>query len=1055
MEEERPSSKPATVITPPGEEPPQMETQMEQEETGTPGKPSLWIGAGFVVVILLVIIGLFLPPISLGQRLGLGSGSESAVTPETVTEDVLTVPDQVALAVSDRTTGVSVSSMPQAEFLSGNAAASLPGNLTVLGNAYVITYEGNAPTGSATLTIPAGAAALQTVDVYGWNGGWSFIPSRIDAANGQFTTLEGPLPQILALMQTAALDTINTGAELLPSQSLSEELLPLLSEVVLGTLTLGEGGQLQGEVAAAPAGAFTSFLRVSNVGAVVDQASLTALLSDPAAQSNQINALVQQVTSGAYMGINLDYQGVPENQAAAYTNFVTSLADALHAQGRKLVVTLATPQKVNSDWDSGGQDWAAIGRAADAVYIQMPLNPAVYGDNAAAEELINWAVGQISRYKITMLVSASAIDRIGDAFLELPNDQALANFGELQFTQGAAEVDPGTAVKVALSGTASPLEWDGASLTYRYTYQDNGQTHNVWLGNEAALSYRWRFAGRYHLRGVAVRGLGDVADGTGFAAALASLLGTAEAPQPAGAAIVWTVRGEDDSVLASSSGEALSFAWEGTEQPGSYSVNADFALGDNVARLGSLQVVVAVPSEPAAAAEEQPAPEAENTTQEDPPTETTDTAVANETGGGAVDPGDADAAVNVGANVRQGPGLSYGTIAGGLKAGDKITLIGRNSDASWLNIILPDGVTEGWIFASLVTVNPAVDVGALAVVQVEPPVVASGDDGSSGGGSPAPPPPAPPPISNSGFELGGQAFGSPYGMMSYAGMNWVKRQHKWGPGQAGNAVAGLIADAHNAGFKILLSIPGANLYPGSIDFAGYTNFLGQVAALPDPPDAIEVWNEMNIDREWPGGQINPASYVNNMLAPAYNAIKAANPSIMVISGAPAPTGFFGGCGGGGCDDAPYMAGMAGAGAANYMDCIGIHYNEGIISPNQTSGDPRSEHYTRYFWGMVDAYWNAFGGSRPLCFTELGYLTPEGYGSLPSGFAWAQNVTVSQQAQWLAEATSLSAGSGKVRLMIVWNVDSTTWDSDPQAGYAIIRPGGSCAACETLRQVMGR
>lgn len=270
-----------------------------------------------------------------------------------------------------------------------------------------------------------------------------------------------------------------------------------------------------------------------------------------------------------------------------------------------------------------------------------------------------------------------------------------------------------------------------------------------------------------------------------------------------------------------------------------------------------------------------------------------------------------------------------------------------------------------------------------------------------------------------------------------------------------DAAVGLIAEAHNAGFKILLSIPG-QVYPSVLpDFGAYTEFLRGVASLPDPPDAIEIWNEMNIDAEWPPGQISASSYVNNMLAPAYNAIKSVRPSIMVISGAPAPTGFFGGgCGANGCDDAAYMQAMAAAGGGSYMDCIGVHYNEGIISPNQQSGDPRSEHYTRYFWGMVNAYWNAFGGARPLCFTELGYLTPEGYGGLPGNFSWAQNTTVAQQAQWLAEAASLSASSGKVRLLIVWNVDSTTWGTDPQAGYAIIRPGGGCPACETLRQVTG-
>jgi len=70
-------------------------------------------------------------------------------------------------------------------------------------------------------------------------------------------------------------------------------------------------------------------------------------------------------------------------------------------------------------------------------------------------------------------------------------------------------------------------------------------------------------------------------------------------------------------------------------------------------------------------------------------------------------------------------------------------------------------------------------------------------------------------------------------------------------------------------------------------YEDYARFVGEVAALG--PDAIEVWNEMNIDREWPTGQIDPASYTR-LLALAYNAIKGANSGVAVISGALAPTG---------------------------------------------------------------------------------------------------------------------------------------------------------------------
>ena len=149
-------------------------------------------------------------------------------------------------------------------------------------------------------------------------------------------------------------------------------------------------------------------------------------------------------------------------------------------------------------------------------------------------------------------------------------------------------------------------------------------------------------------------------------------------------------------------------------------------------------------------------------------------------------------------------------------------------------------------------------------------------------------------------------------------------------------------------------------------------------------------------------------------------------------------------------DNQWLREMVAAGALNHLDCVGAHYNEGIIPPSQNSGDPRGDnYYTRYFYGMLNGYISIT--RRPICFTELGYLTAEGFPALSDYFAWADNVTVAQQAAWLAEAAALASRSGQVRLLIVWNVDLTHYGSDPQAGYAIIRPDGSCPACATLAQ----
>ncbi len=373
-----------------------------------------------------------------------------------------------------------------------------------------------------------------------------------------------------------------------------------------------------------------------------------------------------------------------------------------------------------------------------------------------------------------------------------------------------------------------------------------------------------------------------------------------------------------------------------------------------------------------------------------------------------------------------------------LHKGDVLTVNARDLSGSWLHGSASDGQL-GWVEVAYVLLPDGFSFP-------KAPVARTPGAATSGGN--------PPPVSGGGtgrgFALGGQATslsGTAVNAMRSAGMTWVKFQYQSGDGGA----IGQIDGAHSLGFHILLSVIGNQ---GAVTDDGYQNgYASYVAGLAaHGADGIEIWNEQNLDREWPAGQINPSIYVH-LLAKAYNAIKAVHPSTLVISGALSPTGAEGAFG---LDhvwnDDHYYAGMAAAGAGSYADCIGAHYNEGIVSPNQSSGDPRDNYPTRYFGAMLSRAGNSFG--LPVCFTELGYLTPEGYGPLPGNFGWAQNTTVAQQAQWLAQAASRAANSGRVRLMIVFNVDFSSYGSDPQAGYAMIRTGGGCPACSALGAVMG-
>jgi LysM repeat protein len=317
------------------------------------------------------------------------------------------------------------------------------------------------------------------------------------------------------------------------------------------------------------------------------------------------------------------------------------------------------------------------------------------------------------------------------------------------------------------------------------------------------------------------------------------------------------------------------------------------------------------------------------------------------------------------------------------------------------------------------------------------------------GGTPAPNNPNPAPIT--GFEVGAHVFSYNYSdLVRGTGMVWVKQQIRWNQGDPASITQVAIDGAKARGFRILLSVVGnqsqlgANPTQYTQDFA---NFLGAVAALG--ADAIEVWNEPNIDAEWPRGLISGTQYTA-MLSASYQAIKAKNSNTIVISAAPAPTGGLG-CSTNGCNDDAFIGQMAQAGASRFMDCVGIHYNAGAVAPSATSGAPvgSATHYSWYYPTMVSLYTRTFPG-KPLCFTEIGYLSSEGYPALPANFQWASGNSVAEQSEWLASAVRIAKQSGVVRLFIVWNLDSTSYGgSDPQAGYAIIRPDGTCPACNAI------
>ncbi len=908
----------------------------------------------FVMAVIVGGVLLFLPPFSLIERL---TGDNDYLTldaanPALTDASGLTL--SVDISAPGETFGVSLLSYDVETIRSGAAASdatlaynTIPAILQMQDKLYTIETRGVAPS-SITLDVPVAAGVdLAEIDLYAWDGTrWEFVPAHLRATGDALRAEVKTLPRALALFKAQAIPPL-VSAVVEPDQVVKAEDTLVFNVIFPAGLQPTADGALVGELAPGfvlHAGYLVMpVVRNFSDPSVIDSRTVASMFQNDDIRAAHITQLRAFAAANGYDGLAIDYRGLPSDYIDIYSLFAEELARYLHADGRQLAVFLPAAVQDGPVWDTGAYDWAGLGRSADMIVIDMPNDPAAYTPGGMVDQMLRWAVTEVSRYKILIAPSALSVRQGSTGFIPTAYQEAVASVGTVELRSDAGDLDyflPGTTIEAALDPAPSS---SGTSPDTGVTYIEDGGVR-VWLTTPRVLRARLDRALPLHLGGVCVFDLfdaGSMGDMVNTLSAFKAKVPPDAVPNPL--AVRWTVRTAGGTVVSEAvAGLSTPFVWT-ADAEGDYRIVADLE-GALSGMRGELMVPVAEPT-----ATPTPTPEP--------------------------------------------------------------------------------------------TATPA------------PVYVAPANNSGGGGANPAP---APPSGSAGALEIGGHVahFGS-ISYMQSAHMKWAKDQIRYHMGQDPGTAVGAISTAHNSGLKILLGIVGDpnELAAVGLDayIANFSAFLSGVAALG--PDAIEVWNEQNIENEWPNGQIDPAAYTR-MLEAAYNAIKGVNGNVMVISGALAPTGYAaGGTSAGVWNDDVYYQGMANAGAANFMDCIGVHYNEGIVPPDWLSGDPRGGYPTYYLQSMTDRAWAPFGGSRPVCYTELGYLTSEGYGELPSWFAWAKDTTVAQQAAWLAGAAVINGQSGKVRLMIVWNVNFANYGTDPMAGYAIIRADGSCPACDALAQVV--
>jgi hypothetical protein len=363
---------------------------------------------------------------------------------------------------------------------------------------------------------------------------------------------------------------------------------------------------------------------------------------------------------------------------------------------------------------------------------------------------------------------------------------------------------------------------------------------------------------------------------------------------------------------------------------------------------------------------------------------------------------------------------------------------------------------QPWASAGQVTIANGIDVAKEAKILPQEAVTPEPGPPGSAAASPTPTPTAPAqPVA--GAPASATAFG--YGMQinqndgleravaltRAAGFGWIKVQIRWesleGPKGTINwgAIDPSVQAAQATGLRLMMSVVTAPNWsrPRDTDFGvpgpptnpqDFADFVGAIAARHKGKiGAIEVWNEQNLWYEWGGmgRKINAQQYVN-MLSLAYRAIKAQDPSIVVISGAPTPTGVNDGDTA--YDDMVYLQQMYAAGLKDVSDAIGLHPS-GYNNPpddtpsqktvNTTTFKGHGSFYFRRFEEAYDIMVANGDGNKRLWFTEFGWASsPNPYPE----YAYARDNSEADQAKYIVRAYEIGKASGKVGVMFLWNLN---------------------------------
>jgi hypothetical protein len=255
-----------------------------------------------------------------------------------------------------------------------------------------------------------------------------------------------------------------------------------------------------------------------------------------------------------------------------------------------------------------------------------------------------------------------------------------------------------------------------------------------------------------------------------------------------------------------------------------------------------------------------------------------------------------------------------------------------------------------------------------------------------------------------------------------AGVYWARQQVRWmdlhdrSTGMHWGELDNIVADSSGAGVNLLLSVvaapawatpDGRNGLPSREHIGDFASFMGAMAErYKGRVQAYEIWNEQNLAAE-NGGRVADAGLYMDMLVAASQAIRAADPTALIVSGGPSSTET----------NRPDIAISDVAFARqmfddprfrNAVDIVGVHPGgqgnpPDALWPDQPGPGPgwttSREFYFRRVEDIRAMLVGAGLGDKSIWITEFGWATP----NTTVGYEYGNQTSFQRQATYIVRA----------------------------------------------------